>query len=248
LRPGENDLSLQSKPSGAEGTPDRGEYVSQFRRHCHQLIAVGYSRIHAEDHSESEEDFITQRLKETIRGAQREGTLPRWADRYFVTDQAPVSALRRVGKKRPKIDLEFQSTESRNRPVYHFEAKRLRRGNSSPGKYLGRDGLRMFLTELYGLSGNEGGMLGYVQSESPEHWAKKIQGKLERDPKENHRLTDDGKWIAARLTPELKYTYATCHHRLTLGNITIYHTLLDFRIRENQEPNCTAPPVATTGH
>ncbi len=241
-------MPLQRTVTTAEQISDRGEYVVKFRRHCHQLIAEGYSRIQAENHSESEEDFITQRLKETIQAAQTEGTLPAWADRYFVADQAPVSVVGRIGKKRPKIDLEFQSTESRKRPVYHFEAKRLRRGGSSRGKYLGRDGLRMFFAELYGHSGDEGGMLGYVQSESPEHWAKKIQSKLLRDPKENHRLTDDGAWTATDLTPQLNYTYVTRHHRQTLREITIYHTLLDFRFRENQEPSCTAPPVATTDH
>ena len=153
LRPRGNDLSLQSRPSGAVGTPERGQYVGQFRRHCHELIALGYSRIYAEDHSRSEEDFITQRLKETIKAAQRAGTLPRWADRFFITDQAPVSVPDRAGKERPKIDIEIESTESRSRPVYHFEAKRLRIDDShSVSAYVGAEGLGSFLTELYGRS------------------------------------------------------------------------------------------------
>jgi hypothetical protein len=224
-------LSVQSRPNRVVGTADRYEYVVQFRRHCHQLIAIGYGRINGEDHSSSDEDFITQRLKETLQSAQREGTLPRWADQYFVIDQAPVSVPERVGKERPKIDIAIESTESRNRPVYHFEAKRLRTDDShSVSEYLGPAGLGMFLAELYGRPGDEGGMLGYVQSESPEHWAKAVEGKFQRDSKDTHRLTDDGMWTATRVVPMLKYTYATRHSRPELGNLTVYHTLLDFRL------------------
>ena len=77
-------------------------------------------------------------------------------------------------------------------------------------------------------------MLGYVQSESPEYWAGGIERKLQRDPKEIHRLTDDGIWMEVRLIPTLKCTYSTRHNRPTLGNISIYHTLLDFRAEEDQ--------------
>ena len=223
-------MSLQPKPSGAIGTPDRREYVVHFRRHCHQLIAVGYDRLRGENHAASDEDFITQRLIETVQAAQRERALPRWADRYFITDQAPVSVPGRIGKKRPIIDIKIESTESRTRPVYHFEAKRLRVDDShSVSEYLGPAGLGTFLAELYGRSGDEGGMLGYVQSESPEHWADAIGGKVQCDPKERHHLTDDGMWTTTRLIPMLKHTYATRHNRPTLCSITIYHTLLDFR-------------------
>ena len=213
------------------GTPEQRDYVVRFRLHCHQLIAVGYGRIRREQHSESGEDFITQRLKETIKAAQRERTLPEWADRYFVTDQTPVSVPDRVGKERPRIDIAIESTESRNRPVYHFEAKRLRVDDShSVSEYVGAEGLGSFLTELYGRSGDEGGMLGYVQSESLEHWATAIETKIQRDGKEEHRLTDDGEWTAVRLVPAFDHTYATGHHRPTLGDITIYHTLLNFGV------------------
>jgi len=228
-------LSLHSTPRGALGTPDRDEYVVQFRRHCHYLIAIGYKRIRAEQHSRSEEDFITQRLKEEVKAAQRERRLPAWADRYFITDQAPVDAPGRVGKERPKIDIEVESSECRSRPVFHFEAKRLRRDDShSVSEYVGAAGLGCFIKELYARTGNEGGMLGYVQSEPPQHWAEAIKSKLQRDPKKKHQLTDDGAWTATRVTPSFEHTYSTRHYRPTLRNITIYHTLLDFRAEENE--------------
>ncbi len=235
LSAGGHELSLHATPRGALGTPDRLEYVVRFRRHCHQLIAVGYKRIRAEQHAESEEDFITQRLKEEVKAAQRERSLPKWAHRYFITDQAPVSGPNRVGKHRGRIDIEIESGECRDHPVFHFEAKRLRLDDSdSVSEYVGPAGLGSFHAELYARSGDEGAMLGYVQSESPEHWAEKIERKLQRDPKEKHRLTDDGAWIAIRLIPALEHTYSTRHNRPTLGNITIYQTLLNFRAEENE--------------
>jgi hypothetical protein len=178
--------------------------------------------------------LITQRLKEEVKAAQREGSLPKWADRYFITDQAPVNVPNRVGKERPKIDIEVESSECRNRPVFHFEAKRLRRDDShSVSDYLGSNGLGCFIEERYARTGDEGGMLGYVQSESPRHWAEAIERKLQRDPNNKYRLTDNGAWTPIRLTPALEHTYSTRHNRPALRNITIYHTLLDFRAQDN---------------
>ncbi|HBO44277.1 MAG TPA: hypothetical protein DD670_10155 [Planctomycetaceae bacterium] len=223
-------MSLQSHPSGAVDGPSAGEYAPQFRRHCHELIAFGYVAIHGESHSESEEDFITQRLREAIQTGQNDGVLPDWADRYFVYDQMPVDVPGLRGKGRPKIDIRFESTESRRRPVYHFEAKRLRASDThSVSEYVGGNGLGMFLVELYGRMGDEGGMLGYVQSESPTHWADRIGGKLHPDAPDNHQLTANGAWARVPLVDEFEHTYATRHARPNLGNITIYHTLLDFR-------------------
>ena len=236
LRPEGHELSVQSTPRSALGEPEPEQHVVQFRRHCHQLIAAGYERIRAEQHSESEEDLITQRLKEEVKAAQREGTLPRWADRYSITDQTPVSVPGRDPKARPKIDIEIESSESRCRPVFHFEAKRLRKDDThSVSEYLGPAGLGSFLAELYARSGSEGGMLGYVQSLSPEHWANAIQQKLAKAPKETCRLTENGAWAPTRLMPTLKHTYSTRHMRPKLGNITIHHTLLSFRSDEDRQ-------------
>ncbi len=223
-------MSLKNNPDSAIGAPDRSEYPAQFRRHCHQLIAFGYRAIRCEGHSESDEDLITQRLRQAIQTGQSDGVLPHWADRYFVYDQLPVDVPGYEGKNRPKIDIHVQSNESPHRPLYHFEAKRLRTGNThSVSEYVGKDGLDMFLAELYGRTGDEGGMLGYVQSESPTHWAEKIGNKLHPDPPGNHRLIPEGGWSRVPLIAELEHTYVTRHARPSLRNITVYHTLLDFR-------------------
>ena len=93
----------------------------------------------------------------------------------------------------------------------------------------------MFLTESYGRTSDEGGMLGYVQSGSPRTWADKIGNKLRPDPPGNQQLTADGAWTKVPLIAELEYTYATRHTRPALPNITIYHTLLDFCAESGDE-------------
>lgn len=222
-------MPLKSSPDSAVGIPDRNEYVAQFRHHCHQLIAFGYDAIRGEGHSESKENFITQRLKQAIQTGQSDDVMPKWADHYFVQDQIQVDVPGLEVDKRPKIDIHFESSESRRRPVYHFEAKRLRTARTdSVSEYVGKDGLGMFLAELYGRTGNEGGMLGYVQSESPTYWIEKISDKLQSDPQGNHRLTADGAWTNVPVIAAFEHTYATRHTRPNLRNITIYHTLLDF--------------------
>ena len=91
----------------------------------------------------------------------------------------------------------MESTESHDRPVFHFEAKRLRQEDShSVSEYVGAAGLGCFLAGMYARTSREGGMLGYVQSASPDDWAKAIASKLQRDPKEKHQLTGDGSWTA----------------------------------------------------
>ncbi|MDZ7619376.1 MAG: hypothetical protein U1E05_20440 [Patescibacteria group bacterium] len=50
--------------------------------------------------------------------------------------------------------------------------------------------------------------------------------KLRPDAAGDHRLSADGAWAGFPLIAELEHTYATRHTRPTLGNITIYHTLL----------------------
>ena len=59
--------------------------------------------------------------------------------------------------------------------------------------------------------------------------AETMGGKLRPDAAGDHRLSAAGAWTRFPLIAELEHTYATRHTRPTLGNITIYHTLLDFR-------------------
>ena len=71
----------------------------------------------------------------------------------------------------------------------------------------------MFLAELYGRIGNEGGMLGYVQSGALTQWTARIGEKLQPNVPGNHQLSADGAWVDCALITEFEHTVAAKHLR-----------------------------------
>jgi hypothetical protein len=190
---------------------------------------MGYKRIRSEDHSVSDEDWITQRIVEEAKAILRSPMYPKWAERYSLRDQVVLSIPGRETIKRPKIDIEIDSNTP-NRPVYHFEAKRLRSDRTdSVSEYLGKSGLGSFLNELYGRNSDEAGMLGYVQSGNPLNWVQELAAKLSNAPMNPYCLIDGGTWVTHRVITSIDNIFRTQHSRLTLGPITLFHRVLDVR-------------------
>jgi hypothetical protein len=109
----------------------------------------------------------------------------------------------------------------------HFEAKRLGPGNSV-GKYAGRKGLGCILAGDYARGHDDAGMLGYVQSDTCDAWARKIETKLHGD-RIAHELLAGSVWQLKQVTNELTHVYFTEHTRHALGRpVAVYHTLLLF--------------------
>lgn len=202
------------------------DYRAAFRTHCHVLIQTGYECVRRENHSESDEDDITMRLVDEIGAFLRSDTCPRWGRRYCVRDQAPQSILATPARCRPKVDIEMESL-SRGRPLYHFEAKRLRRNGNSAMAYLGREGLGCFLSARYGRGSTEGGMLGYVQSDSPAAWARGLSRVLTSGAE--FQLVKGPQWSAVAIPGGPSDVFSTYHTRDGLPDITILHSFLDFR-------------------
>lgn len=220
-------MSLHSPQPGKRGSADGAAYKARFRRHCLVLLRLGYECIRSKDHSQVDEDTITQNLVIAIRQILKERTGPRWTVHYFVHDQGPVSAEAVSPKERPKIDIEMESNHH-DRPLFHFEAKRLRKDDShSVSNFVGPPGLGGFLEGSYSPRTDVGGMLGYVQTETPDHWQKKIWNKLSADRKSS-RLSKDSTWNKQSLRGCPTHLYLTCHLRDQLGKIEIYHSFLDF--------------------
>jgi hypothetical protein len=72
------------------------------------------------------------------------------------------------------------------------------------------------------------GMLGYVQSQDPQYWAKKIETALSKS-RESCKILENGAWRPQKLADGLPHTYRSDHGRETLErSIEIYHTLLAF--------------------
>jgi hypothetical protein len=121
-------------------------------------------------------------------------------ERYRATPDRPMDVVGREGPKAPRVDTEIVLCR-RGHPRFHFECKRLGRGNNV-GKYLGRDGLGCYLREEYAQGCGEGGMLGYVQSEDYAAWACKIETSLMADHN-GYRLVANSNWESCLIIPEV---------------------------------------------
>jgi hypothetical protein len=217
--------SSKKKPGKSENRP---AYLRTFVKHVHKLVAAGYNRINPRTRRKTKEEKITELLIEAVNLVIGEDGSPKWMERYHATDNRPVSYPGRDDKSRPRVDIEFILCRG-VRPLFHFECKRLRKGHSVAGKkgYLGEEGLGCFLSEQYARGCDEGGMLGYVQSEDCSAWAKKIEATLSANAN-GYRLVPSSKWESHKIINEIPECYRTQHTRPRMGQISIYHSLLLF--------------------
>lgn len=221
-------MSIRSgarKKAGASG--NRTLYVRAFLRDAHRLIALGYAGTSPSQRQRTVEEDITELIVQEITGLIEARGAPRWMKRYAATDNLPLSFPKRPGKKRPRIDIEILCTRGSPRPRFHFEAKRLGKGNPV-GKYLGKEGLGCFLTGQYARDSDQAGMLGYVQDDTCAAWADKIRRALAKD-RAKHAVVAGTDWEQVTVSPQCRAPYRTQHDRAALGRpVAVYHTLLLF--------------------
>jgi hypothetical protein len=215
--------SSSKKKPGKSG--HRPTYLQTFVKHVHKLIFAGYQRIAPRTRKKTKEEKITELLVEAINTVIGENGSPKWMERYHATDNRPVSSPGRDDKSRPRVDIEFILCKG-VRPLFHFECKRLGKQHFVRD-YLGKEGLGCFLTEQYARGCDEGGMLGYVQSEDCSAWAKKIEATLSAGAN-GYCLVPSSKWESYTIIDEIPECYRTQHIRPSIGRISIYHSLLLF--------------------
>ena len=116
-----------------------------------------------------------------MKSVLRSRTAPNWTADLTVHDEVYVEDGIRRGKRRLRIDIEFEQVRRGPRPIFRFEAKRLRSA-ASLRAYLGRDGLGCFLDGRYAKDQDIAGMLGYVQSGTVEQRTAQLAGKLDSHP------------------------------------------------------------------
>ncbi len=219
-----NRISRPNAPSD-----DRKEYRLAFRKQVFQLLKWGYDRLEALNYRQSEEEAISGDLAEKIEEIIQNRELPGWVGRYSVHVEKPVNTVERKGKRRQRLDMEFERVRHGPRPRYIFEAKLLcKNTHATMGAYFGPQGLGEFLSGNYASESDEAGMLGYVQSDTPRVWAQKATSKFENDPKPIG-VRPGGTWSDTVILPDLDHCYRSKHDRLEEGGpITIYHLFLVF--------------------
>ena len=215
-------------PSGSH--PDRRIlYRLAFIRKCYILLLRGYEVIKGKDLSSEEETSITGELvrgvREVLESEQAEG----WMQLFDLYDDPPQNIPGKLGRSRPRVDIEFVRLSGRGRrPRFHIEAKRLYRSDSVKD-YFGTDGLGCFIVGRYAAHEAAGGMLGYVQTDTTLKWSDRLRtGFAEKT--ELLRVVHGITLTEAIGLQDLAPIQVSRHRRepATLGQIEIFHLLLDF--------------------
>lgn len=205
-------------------------YSAALREHAHWLIAEGYARMDKPAFAREEEPAITGELVREMRVFSESGSdAPEWVAFYSIHGDPPLDGSGKLGKSRPRVDIEVERVTRGPRPRLRFEAKRL---SSVTGHtvawYLGEDGLGCFLSGKYPTTHGEAGMLGYVQSGSETVWAKQIESKLSRDKERQGTVSPP--FALQRVHAALDHTYVSHHQRRRdAASVVIHHILLRFQ-------------------
>jgi hypothetical protein len=152
-----------------------------------------------------------------------------WMPSFEVHDDPPQNVAGRLGRSRPRVDIEFRRSSGRGgRLRFHIEAKRLYRSDSVK-EYFGSDGLGCFIDGRYGIHETAGGMLGYVQTLTSNEWLGRLkQGFADRIGA--LRVVQGTTLAEADGLQDLGHLQRSCHGRepAELGQIEIFHLQLEF--------------------
>ena len=202
-------------------------YIASFHRHVTALIAMGYSRLDHPAYKSCEEPEITGELVDGMRKAMEDRGAPFWVSHYSIHDDPPLMDGERRGRRRRRVDIEFERVGRGKRPRFQCEAKRLCE-HSTEAEYCGEQGLGRFISGKYAAGACEAGMLGYVQSMGECAWARRIESRLNKGARQ-YRVCSAGKWERFTCSCGLPFTYRSEHNRMgRLGSIEIVHALLRF--------------------
>jgi hypothetical protein len=214
--------------SDAPAFAARDEYRAAFVRYCFLLIVRAHRRLMEEPLCPTDEPAITGLLVKHAQELTESEDTEEWLQCLVVLDDPRQNDLRDLlGKDRPIVDIEFIEVRKAPRPRFHIEAKRLYRSDSV-SEYFGEGGLRMFLRGAYASAWPSAGMMGYVQKNAFGYWLERLAKKLDEEPAqlgvlgEPPRLRPTG-WSADGPTG----VHQSGHTRSGIGEIAIYHLLLD---------------------
>jgi hypothetical protein len=200
-------------------------YAEQLRRHSIELIWMGHKRLNSASYASAEEDDITGMLVQEIKRVIQHPDSPEWVDHYRVHEQVPQNINAQLGKRRPKMDIEFERGGRGPQPRLGFEAKRLGRGNAV-GNYLNEEGLGAFLSGYYPTTHGEAGLLGYIQDRTPAEWSAKLTSALHADLK-RYQIAPAGTWRPISSNAAAPAA-CTIHEDSNGKSLFVVHVLLPF--------------------
>ena len=193
------------------------------------MVLLSYQVIKGEDLSREEETGITGELVRGVRKVLESEQAEAWMQHFEVLDDPPQNVPGRLGRSRPRVDIEFVRLSGRGtRPRFHIEAKRLYRSDSVR-EYFGDDGLGCFIVGRYAAEEDAGGMLGYVQTGTILEWSDRLRTGFAEKTKAL-RVVQGTTLAEANGLQDLGSIKVSRHSRepATFGQIKIFHLLLDF--------------------
>lgn len=209
-------------------SPQQTLYRHAFVHNCFVLIVMAREGLTG-SFIATEEPTITGLLVKRAKEITEQVDAPLWIEHLVIMDDPPQNDQEhRLGKRRPRIDFEFELVVRGRRPRFHIEAKRLYR-NDSATEYWGAEGLGMFLEGAYASSWPSAGMIGYIQTDDSPHWRQTLEAK-HRKSKVGSCKHQPSLLPVDWCTEGLSEVRISCHKRTSadLGQIEIYHLLLDF--------------------
>ena len=206
-------------------------YRPAFAHNCLLLIVRAHEALEAGSLQSAEEPHITGLLVKGAKELAEGDDAEPWLEHLEIIDDPPQNDVPdRLGKARPRIDIEFVRTGRGKRPRFHVEAKRLYRSDSI-SEYFGAGGLEMFLKGTYASRWQSVGMLGYVQSENNAAWLDRLARGFSSRKNNLSVCSDQPNWQSAGWSSDgLTEVQESCHERTPriLGKVGIYHLLLEF--------------------
>jgi len=208
---------------------DSIDYVASIHHGALYLIIAGQKKLvgSSVDCFDADEEDITGDLTDYTNKYINSLSSPDWTKHYRVQEELRENVKGKRGKHRKRIDIVCILTDRKPHRLMKFEAKRLKRPSFLVDKYVGKTGLGEFISGNYARKCDTAGMLGYIQSDDCDYWAKQIPVALNTKKTEVH-LTKDGRWQRADLE-NINDCYETRHNRPTVKReLLVYHLLLDF--------------------
>jgi hypothetical protein len=209
--------------------------LERFIENVHRLLQAGYTSMSDKELSHfslCDEPTITAGLKMKIEqlldGRKVTGISRAWS----VVDEAPESAphlplhKQPPAKKMKRIDLKLRYSGLRKALYFRFEAKKLASSGDYAGLVSREDGLGRFLRRVYGREDQAGGLLGYIQTESPEIHAERVRTALAADPKK-YRV--NASWTVWSWKSGPECCFRAVHSRERGSVIVIFYSFLLFR-------------------
>ena len=203
-------------------------YEQSFREDAHQLLAWGYRDARKLIGPDREETEITGFIAEAIQARLNSPGIDERFDRYSLKDDNPVPGEGRMGKSRMRIDIIIESNSRprhKPRPWYTFEAKRLCRPSHPISKYVGQEGILRFVQGRYAADCPEVVMLGYVQTDTANHWIAELTKRFENDSANQLSITQTLSHVT--IHSDLTDEWSSNHKRVNGAPLTMFHLFLD---------------------